>query len=175
MSRRLLTIFVATVMVMGLFEPLRAGQQRIPSLGGGTARRAAGNAAGGGNTSLITGQVLNADRAPFAFARVHLRNLDSGAVMDQTSADHVGEFSFMVPGRGMYIAELYDETGSVLAAGQAVTVEAGQTVGTVIFLPTKIPTLAGLFGNSAASVMSAAAGAGITAVSSTGEPLSPEQ
>ena len=173
MNRRPLTIFVVTVVVMALFSPLQAGQ-RIQPVAAPTGR-AAVNPAGGGNMSVITGQVLDANRAPVAFARVHLRDLDSGAIMDQASANHAGEFSFIVPGRGMYIAELYDETGVVLAASSAVTVEAGQSVGVVILMPSKIPTLAGLFGNSAAALVSAAAGAGITAVSSTGEPLSPEE
>lgn len=177
MSRRFLTVLVVPIVVIvaGVLEPLGAGQ-RIPSAVGSTVRRSLSNAAASSTSGVVAGQVLNSDRrSPVAFARVRLRNLDSGAVMDKTSADHLGEFSFLVVSRGNYVAELFDNTDRVVAAGEALTVEAGQTVGTLILLPAQLPSFAGLFGNSAAAIVSAAAGAGITAVTATGQPLSPEQ
>lgn len=176
MSRQSLTVLVVLIaaIVAGVFEPLSAGQQ-IPSLTNPTARRSIANAAGG-STSVIAGLVLHADRTtPVAFARVRLRNLDNGAVIDKTSADQLGEFSFLVLAPGNYVSELFDDTGHVLAAGEALRVEAGRTVGTLIVLSARLPSFAALFGNSAAAIMSAAAGAGITAVTATGQPLSPEQ
>ena len=176
MSRHSLTVLIALIaaIVAGVLEPLRAGQQ-IPSPISPTVRRSITNAAGG-STSVIAGLVLQADRTtPAAFSRVRLRNLDSGAVIDKTATDHLGEFTFLVPSRGNYIAELFNDTGHVLAASDALSVEAGQTVGTLIVLAARAPSFAGLFGNSAAAIMSAAAGAGITAVTATGQPLSPEQ
>jgi hypothetical protein len=177
MTHRSLTILIAliAVIVVGMLEPLGAGQgQRIPPVGSPTVRRSSANAAGD-STSVIAGQVLNPDRSPLAFARVRLRNLDSSAVIEKTAADHLGEFSFLVVSRGNYVAELFDDTDRVVAAGEALTVEPGQTVGTLILLPARLPSFAGLFGNSAGAIMSAAAGAGITAVTATGQPLSPEQ
>ena len=176
MSRRLLTILIVltTVILAGGLEPLGAGQ-RIPSVVGSPVRRSLSNAAADSTSAVVAGQVLNSDRTPLAFARVRLRNLDSGAVIDKTSADHLGEFSFLVVSRGNYVAELFDDADRVVAAGEALTVEAGQTIGTLILLPARLPSFAGLFGNSAGAIMSAAAGAGITAVTATGQPLSPEQ
>ena len=176
MSRRLLTILIVltTVILAGGLEPLGAGQ-RVPTTVSPTVRRSLGNAAADDNAAVIAGQVLNSDRTPLAFARVRLRNLDSGAIIEKTSADHLGEFSFLVVSRGNYVAELFDDTDRVIAAGEALTVEAGQTVGTLILLLVRLPSFAGLFGNSAAAIVSAAAGAGITAVTTTGQPLSPEQ
>ncbi|MBI3466501.1 MAG: carboxypeptidase regulatory-like domain-containing protein [Planctomycetes bacterium] len=177
MSYRSLTILIVlmAVIMAGMFEPLSAGQgQRIPSVGSPTVRRSGANAAGD-STSVIAGQALNSDRTPLAFARVRLRNLDSGAVIEKTASDHLGEFSFLVVSRGNYVAELFDDTDRVVAVGEALTVEPGQTVGTLILLPARLPSFGALFGNSAGAIMSAAAGAGITAVTATGQPLSPEQ
>ena len=176
MSHRLLTTFLVltAIIVAGAFEPLAAGQ-RLASVVSSPVRRSSASAAGE-TTSVVTGQVLHADkRTPLAFARVRLRNLDSGAIIEKTSADHLGEFSFLVVSRGNYVAELVDNAERVLAAGEALTLEAGQTVGTLIVLPARAPSFAALFGNSAAAIVSAAAGAGITAVTATGQPLSPEQ
>ena len=175
MSHRVLrgVVVLMAVFVAGALEPVRAGQ-RVPSLVTSTARRSVATAARS-NMGVIAGQVLNADRTPLAFARVRLRNLDSGAIIDKTAADHLGEFSFLVPSRGNYVAELFDAADRVLAVGEAVTVEAGQTVGTLLLLSARTVSFGGLFGNSAAALVSAAAGAGITAVTATGQPLSPEQ
>lgn len=175
MNRHPLTILIVliAVIVAGI-DPIHAGQ-KAPNGISSAVRRSLNSAVAGSTTAVIAGQALNSDRTPFAFARVRLRNLDSGAVIDKTSADHLGEFSFLVVSRGNYVAELFDATDRVVATGEPLTVEAGQTVGTLILLPAQLPSFAGLFGNSAAAIVSAAAGAGITAVTATGQPLSPEQ
>ena len=174
-GHRSLTVLavVAAVVFGAVLEPLSAGQG-APPLSGTTTRRSAVNT-GGAHKALIVGQALNFDRTPLAFARVRLRNLDSGAFVGGTVADHLGQFEFLVSARGNYVAELIDDTSHVLAIGEALTAELGKTVATVIVLPTRAPSLAGLFGNSAAAIVAAAAGAGITAVVSTGQPLSPER
>jgi len=159
------------LVAVGIAEPLRAGQRSMP----GSTLRGGGLTAGRRAGSVVAGQATDANGGPLAFANVRLRNLDSGAIVSQTNADHIGEFTFLVASRGNYMAELFDEHGDVLAIGDPLIVEAGQTVGTLLVLPSRIPSLAGLFGNSAAAIVSAAAGAGITAVSATGAPLSPEQ
>jgi hypothetical protein len=175
MSHRSLTVLVVLIAVVvgGALAPLTAGQ-RVPPLVGATVQRSAANAARA-SAAVIAGQVLNSNRTSLAFARVRLRNLDSGTIVGKTSADHRGEFEFLVPTGGNYVAELLNETDHVLAAGEAVTVEVGQTVGTLIVLPARGPSFAGLFGNSAAAIVSAAASAGIAAVGATGQPLSPEK
>lgn len=171
MSRSSLTVLMITLAVVaaGIPEPLRAGQQSVSR----STRRSGPSA--GQNTSVIAGQATDANGGPLAFAHIRLRNLDNGAIVSQTNTDYIGEFTFVVVNLGNYMAELVDDHGDVLAVSDPLTVEAGQTVGTLIVLPSRTPSLAALFGNSAAAIMSAAAGAGITAVSATGAPLSPEQ
>jgi hypothetical protein len=157
------------VVAAGIPEPLRAGQLPV------TRSTVRSGLSAGKNTSVIAGQATDANGGPLAFAHIRLRNLDSGAVVSQTNADHIGEFIFLVANLGNYMAELFDDHGDVLAVSDPLTVEGGQTVGALIVLPSRTPSLAALFGNSAAAIVSAAAGAGITAVSATGAPLSPEQ
>ena len=169
-------VVVTAILMSAVFEPLSAGQG-APPLAGPTARLSAVNAVNtdGPQKGLIVGQTLNFDRTPLAYARVRLRNLDSGAVVGRTGADRQGQFEFLVSARGNYVAELIDDTSHVLATGEALTAELGQTVATVVVLPARAPSFAGLFGNSTAAIVAAAAGAGITAVVATGQPLSPER
>jgi hypothetical protein len=126
--------------------------------------------------AVVAGQTLDSVGAPLPFATVRVRNLDTGAIVQQSTSSHLGEFSFVVPGGSTYIVELIDKkTGQVLAVGPAVSVEAGEAVGVIVKLPAKLPTLAGFFGNTAAAILSAAAAAGITAVTASGDPVTPEQ
>jgi len=176
MSRHSLTVLVILtfVLAMGAIEPVGAGQQ-TPSTFGSKIRRELGRAPGTSANSVVAGQVLTADHRPLPFARVRLRNLDRRAVVERTSTNHRGEFSFLVSDRGSYVVELLDQKDRVVAVGLVLTVEAGETVGTLVLLPAYPLSFADLFGNSAGAIMSAAAGAGITAVSTTGAPVSPEK
>jgi len=174
MNSRPITVLVISIAAsLAATLELRAAQRILPA-SGPLVRSGITTIATGNTLSVITGQVMDAARVPLPFARVRLLNLDSGAFISQTSTDHIGGFSFVLVSRGNYVAELVDRAGVVLAVGDPLTVEAGQTVGTIIVLPSRAPSFAGLFGNSAAAIVSAAAGAGITAVSA-GQPLSPER
>jgi hypothetical protein len=110
------------------------------------------------------------------FVPVRVRNLDTGVIVNRATSNHLGEFSFVVPGGATYVVEATDgKTGQVLAVGPAVSVRTSEAAGVIVRLPAKLPTAAGFFGNAAAAVLSAAAAAGITAVTSTGSPVTPER
>ena len=174
MSRGPLTALIASVALVSasLDVPLRAAQQSEVAAGSGVGRVSRSTVNG---TSVITGQTLNADRSPLASARVRLRNLDKGTIDAVTTSDHLGEFSFVVTESGTYLAEMFDDEGNVVVVGEVMVIQAGQAIGTILILPSRALTLAGLFGNSAAAIASAAAGAGLTAFAATGTPASPER
>lgn len=174
MNRRRLTILAAlTVAFAGTLQPPLAGQ-KVAAPATPSVRNTA--KVSGNTNSVVVGHVLDALRAPVSFASVRLRNLDTAVLVDRTTSNHVGEFSFLVPGGPTYIAELIDKnSGRVLAVSQAVTVEAGETAAVIIQLPAQLPTLAGFFSNTAAAILSAAASAGIVAVEAPGQPVTPEK
>ena len=125
--------------------------------------------------SVIQGTALSANRGPLPNARVQLRNIGSGRVEDITTTNHIGEFSFIADPDNAYIVELADDATRVLAASEMVAARAGETVGVLVVLPARIPAVAGLFRSTAAAIVSAAAGTGITAVTTTSPPASPER
>ncbi len=170
MRRRPLTILVAAVAILNTLAggSLRAAQRSAV----GTTPPQSGAVAS--TTAAITGQTVTPDRAPAPFFRLRLRDLDNGAVVGQTSSDRTGQFSFLLAGGGMFVAEVLGKAGEVLAVGEVLTVQPGEAVGIVMIVPLPSKSLAAFFGNTAAAIVQAAAGAGITAVTS-GTPLTPEQ
>jgi hypothetical protein len=152
-------------------QPAWAGRQAAASAA--LSNAAAGHA--GGAVSVIQGTAVYSDRSPVPYARVRLRNLANGQVEQMATADYAGDFSFLANPGTSYIVEVVDDAGRVLAAGNMLAAEVGQTAGTLVVLPTRVAALAGLFGNTAAAVVSAAAATGVTAVAATTPPQSPEQ
>lgn len=174
MTARTLTILmVLSTFVAGTLRPAGADQKapviRTPGL-------RAQVATVGGTNAIVAGQTQDSAGAPLQFARVRIRNLDTGAIVGQSTSSHLGEFSFLVPGDATYVVEMIDKKGGqVLAVSPAVTTKTGEAVGVIVKLPAKLPTMAGFFGNTAAAILSAASAAGITAVTATGNPVTPEQ
>ena len=69
-----------------------------------------------------------------------------------------------------YVVEVADQAGRVVAVGDIVTPNAGEVAASVVSLPSRLPALAGLFGETASAVISAATGTGLTVV----DPLLPK-
>jgi hypothetical protein len=174
MTRRLLTFLVTTVAIL-VTGPV-AGQSPFGQspLGLTPTLSSLMSGVSGTTRSAITGQTLTGSRAPVPNAHVRLRDLNTGLIVGQTSTNHSGEFTFMLRGGGTFVPEVLEDTGDVLAVGDIVIVDPGYAVGALILLPARVPTFAGLFGSTAASIVQAAASAGISAVTA-GDPLTPEE
>lgn len=168
---RAATVLAAVIIAF----PVSAGQQSVASRVGTLATRNMARTAAGRSISLVHGTAVNVFGAPLPNVRLQLRNLDTGRIADITTANYAGEFSFIADAGIPYVVELTDQAGAVLAAANIVAAQAGETIGALVILPARIPTIAGIFGNTAGSVMSAAASAGISAVTTTLPPGSPEQ
>ena len=138
-----------------------------------------------GETKII-GQVLDIQRVPVANAKLQLRNLITGTIQRETSADSNGEYQFTVDDPGTYVVEMVRLDGHVVALSNAGTLARYDTVQTVVQLPGRwegtrgvvmqahIPTF---FGMSAATTMTAqtvriALGQRVRAIDA-GEPVSP--
>ena len=140
-----------------------------------TLARASSPAVGRGE-ALIRGTAIDADLIPIPSAPVRLRNLESRLVEQRQTATTAGEFTFAVRPGIPYVVEIADPSGRIVAVGDVVIPQAGEVVGALIAIAAKAPSAAGLFTDSLGSVISAAAGMGVTAVETTVLPfVSPEK
>lgn len=125
--------------------------------------------------SMINGVAVDVNKTPLPNASVRLRNLQANAIEQVTTANQLGEFSFAVLPDVPYVVELADQTGRIVAVGDVVITSAGEVAGAVVSIPSRLPALAGVFGETAASVLSAATGMGLTVVDPALPELSPKK
>jgi len=125
--------------------------------------------------SLINGVAMDSDRHPLKQVRVDLRNLEINEVEQTSTSNERGEFSFAVRPDVPYVVELTDQTGRVVAVSDIVRTNAGEVAASTISMPSRLPALAGLFGETASAVISAATGAGLTVVNPDQQKVSPRE
>jgi hypothetical protein len=105
---------------------------------------------------------LTFDHIAYPFAHVRLRDLDSGLIVEETSSNHEGEFSFLLKNGGTLVSEVTEEpSGEVLGVGDLLVLKAGEAAGTVVLLPSDFVPSSTLFNGSAAETIAAAANVGI--------------
>ena len=124
-----------------------------------------------GAQSTIRGTVVDSGGSPLANASVRLRNLKTHQVEQVSVASPGGEFTFTVLPRIPYAVEIADNAGQIIAVGDVVTVQVGEVAAVLVAAPVRLSSMAGVFGETASSVLSAVAGTGLTAASSA---LAPE-
>ena len=114
--------------------------------------------------SLISGVAVDSNQRPLRNVGVRLRNLEMNEVEQIATTNELGKFSFAVLPDIPYVVEIADPAGRIVAVGDLIVANAGEVVGTVVRLPSRLAALAGTFGESASSVISAATGIGVTVV-----------
>lgn len=125
--------------------------------------------------SLINGVAIDSDQTPLPNATIRLRNLDENKIEQVVTANERGEFSFIARPDVPYVVEIADQAGRIVAVGDVIMANAGEVAGAVVALPSRLPALAGVFGDTASSVMSAATGTGLTVIDPTLPELSPRK
>jgi hypothetical protein len=125
--------------------------------------------------SLINGVAIDSDQTPLPNATIRLRNLAVNEIEQVVTANQAGEFSFVARPDVPYVVEIADKAGRIVAVGDVIMPSAGEVAGAVVALPSRLPALAGVFGDTAASVLSAATGIGLTVVDPTLPKLSPSR
>jgi hypothetical protein len=136
------------------------------------------SAAHAGLKSVIHGAVVDVNSIPLPGVSVRLRNLKTNKVEQRTTASQSGEYSFAAQPEIPYVVEIYDLAGHVIAVGDVITVHAGEVAAVLVAIPSRLPVVAGIFGETVGSVVSAASGMGLTVLGSTASsapPASPEQ
>ena len=126
--------------------------------------------------AVLSGTAVDADEVPIPNATVRLRNLATTRIDQTAVSNSAGRFTFTVQADIPYVAEVVDASGRILAVGDVVIPASGDAVATVVAIPAKLPTFAGMFTDTAASVLSAATGLGLTTIQAGVMPfLSPER
>ena len=122
----------------------------------------------------VRGVVWTSDNSPVAHAKVRLRNVETGRVAAASETSTTGQFVFADVATSSYLVELVSDHDKVLAVGSTFRIEPGQTVSTIVRLPTRRSWYAGMFSNAAGAVIAAASSVGLTAVGTHGPPISPQ-
>jgi hypothetical protein len=125
-------------------------------------------------TGTIVGTAWRGDNTPLPKALIRLRDAATGEVIGLARADDRGQFQFERIAVGQYLVELVSPGDAVLAVGDVFTVIDGQSVSTFVRLTSRAPWLSGFFGNTAAAAVATASALGITAIGSSGTPISPQ-
>lgn len=114
--------------------------------------------------SLINGVAVDGRQSPLPNAMIRLRNLEVNEIEQVVNANQIGEFSFVARPDVPYVIEIADQAGRIIAVGDVIMANVGEVAGAVVSLPSRLPALAGVFSDTATSVMSAAASTGLTVV-----------
>ena len=120
--------------------------------------------------AIVKGVAWNSDNSPLPNARVRLLDTTTGHVVSTLESSASGQFVFREVRRGFYVVELLSDSGKVLAVGPSVRVEGGETVSTIVRLPSRRSWYGAMFSNTAAGVIAVASGVGLTAVGTQSSP-----
>ena len=172
---------VLSTSIVSAQQAVRPALSRVEGPGGAvvkTARQtanAAAQRAAKDIRSLINGVAIDSDQTPLPNATIRLRNIEANEIEQVITANEAGEFSFIARPDVAYVVEIADQAGRIVAVGDVIMANAGEVAGAVVALPTRLPALAGVFGDTASSVMSAATGTGLTVVDPTLPKVSPSR
>jgi hypothetical protein len=93
-------------------------------------------AALGGRDNALVGLAQNSLNAVIPRARVVLRDIRTGEALQQTTADELGQFSFIDLAPSEYVVELLGPDGAVVAASEVVTTSKGSLLRTIVRVAT---------------------------------------
>ena len=168
----------ATAGFLLLFGAVISAQLVRPLAPSGVPHTAASGVIGSGRSGqgMIHGTALDHNSSPLPNATVRLRNLTTGEIEKVSSANAVGEFTFIAEPDMPYVVEIADQAGQIIAVGNVVTAQVGEVAGSIVSVPVRLPPMTGgWLGDTASSVASAATGTGVSAFGTTlPPPASPE-
>jgi hypothetical protein len=117
-------------------------------------------------------QALTATNHPIANVVLRVRDARLGRIVATQKTNAEGRVSFDPIDPGSYIIELIGDDQSIRATSQLLNVNAGESIATIVRLPSRLAAFAGVLTHSApqaAAIAAAAAAAGILAVQPTND------
>jgi hypothetical protein len=126
--------------------------------------------------ATIRGNALNATNGAVAGSLVRIRDVRIGRIVDTELTDKAGDFAFHGVNPGSYVIEVMGKDGTVVATSPIINVNAGDTVSTLVRLPSIGPSFAAALWQTtqtAASVIGVAASIGVLAAAPSTQCVSP--
>ena len=117
-------------------------------------------------------QALTATNQPLASVVLRVRDARLGRIVTTVKTNAEGRVSFEQIDPGSYSIELIGDDQSIRATSQLLSINAGESIATVVRLPSRLAAFAGALSQSApqaAAIAAAAAAAGVLAVQSTND------
>ena len=115
--------------------------------------------------------IASVDGKPLANVTVRLRNVDTGQLVGNTTANAQGSFSFSGLGSGNFVVETVAANGTILGTSTAIALTSAAMVATGITVSTSAAAVAAAGGVSAAAAGAGAAAAGGGALGMSGTAL----
>ena len=122
--------------------------------------------------ATILCQALTANNQPLANVVLRVRDARLGRIGTALRTDAEGRVSFDLVDPGSYIIELIGDDQSIRATSALLSVNAGESIATIVRLPSRLEAVAGFLSHGApqaAAIAAAAAAAGVLAVQSTND------
>ena len=152
----------------------------VPGIADGLARQyntPIAVAAVGGKFNALVGVAQTSLNIPIPYARIVVRNIQTGRIEARATANDVGRFSFLDLDPSVYVVELLGPAGSVVAASQVIPLGRGDVRQTTVrTIAASAPNVAATFGNRLTGTLdettAVAASNGVTRTTSN---LTPEE
>jgi hypothetical protein len=107
----------------------------------------------GGKVNALVGMALTSLNAAIPYAKLVLRNVLTGQVRARATANQQGQFSFLDLDGSLYVVELLDADGAVVAASQLVALGRGDVRMTDVRAASAAKIVAASFGNALNATM----------------------
>ena len=107
----------------------------------------------GAKLNSVVGLAKSSLNAPIPYARVVLRNVKTGRVLERTMADSQGHFSFLGLYADEYLVELLGANGAVVASSALMALTRGEVRQTELLAPVTAMTMAAVVGNAYTSTL----------------------
>ena len=99
--------------------------------------------------SLINGVAIDSDQIAAAERHGSPAKSRDNEIEQVVTANARGEFTFVARPDVPYVVEIADQAGRIVAVGDVIVANAGEVAGAIVPLPSRLPALAGLFGDTA--------------------------
>lgn len=112
----------------------------------------------GQTTGQIAGTARDSTGQPMPNTSVRLRSIETGRLAGSTTTSSTGQFSFSRLGPGMYVVEVVNAAGNVVATSTTISLAAGAMAATGVTITASAASATALAGGGAAAFFGSTAG-----------------
>jgi hypothetical protein len=135
MTNRTIVVICVLVIAGGVLIDAQRGTVRYASPQPRSIRLIESLRPEGRTETKVAGTILDLRRAPVPRARIQLRDLSNGLVVQEGLSNDAGDYEFTVAEPGTYVVEMVDDAGRVIGLSSAGALSQFQTMAAMIQLP----------------------------------------